>query len=67
MKTQSFVPESMKMANITMLHKKKSKLDLDNWRGFFVTSVLRTNPMKMVHARTYEIVAQSMTDSQIGA
>ena len=50
-----------------MLFKKKSKLDLNNWRGIFVTSVIRTILMKMVHARIYPIVSQSMTDSQIGA
>ena len=61
------IPDCMKTANITMLHKKKSKLDLNNWRGIFVTGVLRTILMKMLHERTYTKVAQSMTDSQIGA
>ena len=66
-KEQTLLPECMKTANITMLHKKKNKLDLNNWRGIFVTSVLRTILMKMLHDRTYEIVTQSITDSQIGA
>ena len=67
MKEQSVIPECLKIANITMLHKKQCKLDLNNWRGIFVTSVLRTILMKLLHERTYETVAQSMTDSQIGA
>ena len=67
MKEKSYIPPCFKVANITMLHKKKNKLDLTNWRGIFVTSVLRTILMKMVHNRTYEIVAQNMTDSQIRA
>ena len=66
-KEQTYIPESMKGATITMLHKKKNKLDLKNWRGIFVCSVLRTILMKMLHKRTYEVVAQNMTDSQIGA
>ena len=66
-KDQTYIPECMKRANITMLHKKNCKLDLNNWRGIFVCSVLRTILMKMLHTRTYEVVAQSMTDSQIGA
>ena len=67
MKEQSYIPLSFKTTTITMLHKKNNKLDLANWRGIFLTSVLRTILMKMVHSRTYEIVAQSMSDSQIGA
>ena len=66
-KEQMCIPDCMKTANITMLHKKKSKLDLNNWRGIFVTGVLRTILMKMLHERTYTKVAQSMTNSQIGA
>ena len=66
-KEETTVPECMQRANITMLHKKKNRLDLDNWRGIFVTSVLRIILMKMLHDRAYDTVAQSMTDSQIGA
>ena len=67
MKEQLVIPECMRTANITMLHKKKCKSDLKNWRGIFVTSVLRTILMKMLHERSYEIVASNMTDAQIGA
>ena len=66
-KEDTIVPECMQTANITMLHKKKNKLDLNIWRGIFVTSVIRTILMKMLHDRAYDIVAQNMTDSQIGA
>ena len=47
MKEEMTVPECLRTANVTMLHKKKSKLDLGNWRGVCVTSVLRTILMKM--------------------
>ena len=67
MKEQTSIPEVMKTANITMLHKKNNKLDLNNWRGIFVTSVLRTILMKLVHDRTYGIGSQSMSDLKIGA
>ena len=67
MKDQTSIPDCVKTANITMLHKKKSKLDLENWRGIFVSSVMRTILMKMLHERAYETVTQSMTDLQIGA
>ena len=50
-----------------MIHKKGNKLDLKNWRGIFVTSVLRTIFMKILHERIYQNVALDMTDSQIGA
>ena len=66
MKDKVIVPECLRRANITILHKKKSKLDLNKWRGIFVCSVLRTILMKLVHERTYDIVSSNMTDSQIG-
>ena len=47
MKNQIKIPESLRMANVTILHKKGCKLDLGNWRGIFVSSVLRTILMKM--------------------
>ena len=67
MKSQISVPECLRMANITILHKKKCRLDLNNWRGIFVCSILRTILMKLIHHRIYEKVNESMTDSQIGA
>ena len=67
MKDYMSIPNCLKMANITMIHKKGSKLDLNNWRGIYVTSVLRKILMKMLHERTYQKVASSMTVSQIGA
>ena len=61
------VPECLRRANITILHKKNCKLDLNNWRGVFVCSVLRNILMKLILDRTYEIVSSSMTDAHIGA
>ena len=61
------IPQCLTTANITILHKNKCKLDLNNWRGIYVSSVLRTILMKLVHGRTYEVVNKNMTDGQIGA
>ena len=63
MKEQTSIPEGLENANITML---KKEMDLNNWRGIFVSSVLKTILMKLFHGRAYEIVSQSMTDSPIG-
>ena len=67
MKEQICIPDALKRANITILHKRKCKLDLNNWRGVFVSSVLRNILMKLIHERTYPKIDKSMTDSQIGA
>ena len=67
MKDQVVIPDALKRANITILHKKKCKLDLNNWRGVFVLSVLRIILMKLIHERTYPIINKNMSDGQIGA
>ena len=67
MKCQIQIPDALKTANITLLHKRNSKFDLNNWRGVFVSSVIRTILMKLIHERTYTKVSSSMTDAQIGA
>ena len=41
MKDQVEIPAALKRANITILHKKNCKLNLNNWRGVFVSNVLR--------------------------
>ena len=61
------IPQCLNRANITILHKKDCKLDLINWRGIFVCSLLRNILMKPIYERTYNIVSSSMTDAQIGA
>ena len=66
-KAEMTLPAEMKKANITILHKKNCRLDLSNWRGIFVTSVLRTILMKLVHERTYKVIEENMSEAQIGA
>ena len=67
MKDELVIPECLRTAHVTILHKKKCRMDLANWRGIFVCSVLRNILMKLIYNRTYEKVDDSMTDSQIGA
>ena len=67
MKDELIIPECLRTAHVTILHKKKCRLDLNNWRGIFVCSVLRTILMKLIYERTYRKVDNSITDSQIGA
>ena len=62
MKNKLVIPECLRI-----LQKKKCRLDLNNWRGIFECSVLRTVLMKMIYERTYPKVEKNMTDSQIGA
>ena len=63
MKDKVAIPAALKRANITILHKKNCKLDLNNWRGVFVSSVLIIILMKLLHERTYLKVDKSMTDA----
>ena len=67
MKDAMFIPDCLKTAQVTILHKKSCRTDLGNWRGIFVCIVLRSILMKFIYSRTYEKVNASMTDSQIGA
>ena len=67
MKYELVIPDCLRTAHVTILHKKNCRLDLKNWRGIFVCSVLHTILMKLIYERTYDLVDRSMTDSQIGA
>ena len=67
MKSQRKIPSDLKSANITIIYKKGNKVDLNNWRGIFVTSVVRGILMKLIYERTYEVIDNNMTDGQIGA
>ena len=39
MKSQITIPDCLKRANVTIIHKRKCKLDLNNWRGIFVSVI----------------------------
>merc|ERR1712055_194667 len=44
-----------------------SKMDIDNERGIFICSVLRSILMKMIYKDKYDIIDKNMSDSNIGA
>ena len=54
MKDDMSIPECLRTAHVTILHKKNCRTDLNNWRGIFVCSVLRNILMKLIYGRTYE-------------
>ena len=67
-KTENFIPEFMRKADVTTIYKGKgSKSDLKNDRGVFVVSVLRSLLMKLIYRDIYETIDKSMSDSQIGS
>ena len=61
-------PEFVKWANITSLYKGKGeKLDLDNERGIFIVSVIRSILMRLIYNDKYNIIDSNMSDSNVGA
>ena len=62
------IPKLMEYANITSIYKGKGeKMDLENDRGIFIVSVLRSIFMKLLYNDNYDIVDRNMSDSNIGA
>ena len=61
-------PKLMEFANITSIYKGKGeKVDLENDRGIFIVSILRSIFMKLLYNDNYDIVDMNMSDSNIGA
>ena len=56
MKVKITVPENLRTENITIIHKKGNKVDLNNSRCISVTNVLGGIPMKLIDERTYDII-----------
>ena len=62
------IPKILRSPNITSIHKNKgSKKDLENNRGIFMLSVLRTILVKLLYFDSYEKIDSEMSDSNIGA
>ena len=58
----------MEVADIATIYKGKGeKCKLDNDRGIFIVTILRTILMKLIYMDEYENLDKSMSDSQIGA
>ena len=67
-KETSFIPDFIQWANITSIYKGKGeRLSLENDRGIFLVTVLRSILMKMIYNDKYETLDQNMSDSNVGA
>jgi hypothetical protein len=62
------LPEFMRTTNISAIYKGKCEMsDLDSDRGIFSVSIFRTILMKLIYQDKYDIIEESMSDSNIGA
>ena len=58
----------MRKINICAIYKGKGEItDLDSDQGIFLVSLFRTILMKMIYKDKYDIIDESMSDSNIGA
>ena len=65
-KKQQF-PKLLEDCNITSIHKKGSKKELENYRGIFRVSVLRSILDKLIYNDTNQAIDESLTDGNVGA
>ena len=66
-KEQQNIPQFMKIANITTIPKKGSRLDLEYERGIFRVPILRSILMRLIYNQKYELVDSNMSDCQMGS
>ena len=67
-KLNLYIPETIKLANITTIYKNKGcRQDLKNDRGIFILSVIRKILDKMMYGDKYDDIDMFMSDSNIGA
>ena len=67
LKEEQIIPIFMNYANVTTVPKKGSKLLLENERGIFRVSVLRSILMRLIYNEKYEEIDGNMSDYQMGA
>ena len=65
-KEKQEIPIIMNFANITTVPKKGSKLQLENERGIFRVSVLRTILMRLIYNEKYKDIDRNMSECQTG-
>ena len=67
-KTNLYIPDMLKLANISTIYKNKgSRQDLNNDCGIFGLSVLRNIIDKLIYEDKYSDIDKYMSDSNIGA
>ena len=58
----------MRTANISAIYKGKGEMtDLDSDRGIFIVSLFRYILMRLIYKDKYNVIENSMSDSNIGA
>ena len=67
LKEKQVIPLFMNYANITTVPKKGSRLLLENERGIFRVSVIRSILMRLIYNQKYEEIDNKMSDCQMGA
>ena len=68
MKRENYIPEFARLADVVTIYKGKgSKNELVNERGVFIVTIIRSVLMRLIYSDYYEILDESMTDSQVGA
>ena len=62
-KSQMLIPDFMNIVNITsiMKRKKTDKLNIESYRGIFITSIFRTILMKLIYRDKQSIIDSHMT------
>ena len=67
-KERCHIPEFIQWANITSLYKGKGdKMDLNNERGIFIVTVVRSILMRLIYNEKYSVIEGNMSDSNVGA
>ena len=65
-KNQCIVPHFMKKATVTTIPKKGSKLKLENERGIFLVSTIRSIWMRLLFNLKYSMFDSNMSESNVG-
>ena len=66
-KSELRIPKFVELTNITSIYKNKgSKLDLNNDRGIFTVTCLRSIIDKLIYDEYYETIDGNMSDSNVG-
>ena len=65
-KDSQIIPTLFQMKNISTIYKNKgSRLELENDRGVFTSTVLNTILQKLIYKDTYETIDANLTDSNV--
>ena len=66
LKHEQIIPLLMNHVNVSTVHKKGSRLLLENERGIFRVPVLRFILMRMIYNDKYPVIDKNMSDCQMG-